>query len=308
MNPAKSNVVRRVGYYDANDGIFLEQNGTSDVAIVRRTSVTGTPVDNRVVQTNWNKDIFNGTGISGINLNLSTAQILIIDLQFLGVGRVRVGFDVDGIPYWAHQFTHANSLTNVYMRTANLPLRVEQIALTNAPAADMKQICSAVISSGGFEDDRGIPFSIISPADITISTATTNVISIRPKTIFGGQTNRATIIPTGIDVLGGSSLMQYQVHYNSGRANIGGTWISVNTNSVVEYSINAGIPTNSIIIESGFIANASAGVRTPLSATLSSKLPLTLDMNGANPFTLSIVVQSFGSSTTRGSISWKELK
>jgi hypothetical protein len=97
MGAGTENVRKRVGYFDAQNGIFLEQNGIVDVALVRRTYTSGAAVDNRVVQASWNVDKFDGTGPSGLTLDLTKAQILLMDLQWLGVGRVRIGFDIDGL-------------------------------------------------------------------------------------------------------------------------------------------------------------------------------------------------------------------
>jgi len=116
-----SGLTQRVGYFDALNGIFLETSGT-DINIVRRTSVTGSAVNNKVAQADWNIDPMDGTGPSGITLDIDVAQILIIDMEWLGVGRVRVGFVIDGKAYYVHEFLNSNNgLTTVYMKTASLP-------------------------------------------------------------------------------------------------------------------------------------------------------------------------------------------
>ncbi len=40
------------------------------------------------------------------------------------MGRVRVGFDIDGVIYYAHQFLNANNLSVPYMQSATLPIRM----------------------------------------------------------------------------------------------------------------------------------------------------------------------------------------
>ncbi len=153
MGAAVAGITRRAGYFDDNDGVFLEQNGITDVALVRRTSTSGSPVDNRVVQASWNLDPLNGAGPSGITLDLSKASILVIDLQWLGMGRIRVGFDIGGIIVYVHEFLNANVLTVPYMKTANLPVRW---SASGNGVSDMYATCAAVISEGGTEFDRGL--------------------------------------------------------------------------------------------------------------------------------------------------------
>ncbi len=88
----QDNLRQRVGYFGANDGVYLEQNGT-DVRFVVRTSTSGSADDTGyVAQANWNVDKLDGTGPSGKTINLTTspkAQILFMDFEWLGVGTVR---------------------------------------------------------------------------------------------------------------------------------------------------------------------------------------------------------------------------
>jgi hypothetical protein len=151
FNAAKTGLRQRVGFFGANNGIFLEQDGTT-VNLVKRSYITGSVVDTKVAQASWNGDKLNGTGESGLTLDLTKAQIFWIDVEWLGVGSVRCGFIIDGKYYVAHTFHHANSVTDVYMTTATLPIRYE---ITNtaatASASALKQICSTVFSEGGYE-------------------------------------------------------------------------------------------------------------------------------------------------------------
>lgn len=91
LNAGVAGAVKRFGYGDAANGIFYEQNGTSGVRFNRRTSTSGGVVDNPVTQTNWNLDKFDGTGPSGITLDVTKCFILVIDLQFLSIGHHRQG-------------------------------------------------------------------------------------------------------------------------------------------------------------------------------------------------------------------------
>jgi len=149
---------KKIGYFDDNNGLFFDSTGAS-VGVNVRTFTTGVAVDNRIPQSGWNIDKLDGTGASGITLDFSKTQIFFFDFEWLGVGTVRFGFFVDGMPIYCHAFQHANVLTDVYMTTPNLPIRYE-IENDGTGAADsLKQICSTVISEGGVSQS-GFPISI----------------------------------------------------------------------------------------------------------------------------------------------------
>jgi len=145
-----SGIIRRMGYYDDNNGVFL-QDSSGTYSVVRRTHVSGSPVDTVVSQASWNIDTLDGNGDSGITIDLTKTNILVIDLEWLGVGRVRFGFNIDGITYYFHQFLNANSLDSVYMSTPNLPLRYEIINSGTGIASEFECICTSVISEGDLD-------------------------------------------------------------------------------------------------------------------------------------------------------------
>ena len=166
------NTTKRIGYYDDNDGLFFVQNGLTGFGVCRRTSTSGSPVDNIVYQSSWNLDKMDGTGPSGITLDLTKTQIFFIDFQWLGVGSVRFGVDIGGVLYYVHQMDHANSLTQVYMKSAWLPIRYEIVNTGTAGATNtLKQICSTVMSEGGIED-IGIQYATTDLATKNCATGT----------------------------------------------------------------------------------------------------------------------------------------
>jgi len=151
MATSQTNLRQRVGYFGANDGVYFEQNDT-DKRFVIRTSTSGSASDTRfVAQADWNGDKLDGTGASGHTIDVTKTQILYMDFEWLGVGSVRCGFIINGEFIVCHTFHNANGQTEVYMKTAILPMRYE-ITATNtlSSSANMKQICSTVISEGGY--------------------------------------------------------------------------------------------------------------------------------------------------------------
>ena len=125
MSPAKANLQQRVGYYGAANGLYLELGGAggSVLSFVERSSVSGSLAETKVAQSAWNYDKMDGTGPSGMTLDITKAQILWMDIEWLGLGTVRLGFVIDGKFILCHQFHHANLITSTYITTASLPLR-----------------------------------------------------------------------------------------------------------------------------------------------------------------------------------------
>ena len=214
MGALKTNVRQRIGYFDTNNGLFFEQDGTN-LKVVRRTYTSGTPVDNAVNQSSWNIDTLGGNGPSGYTLDTSKAHILVIDLQWLGVGRVRFGFVIDGMLIYCHEILNANNLSTVYMTTANLPVRYEiENTDTTASETDLIQICSSVQSEGGYEDNLGILHSASNGITTVAVTTRVPILTVRPKTTFNSITNRGVVLPLSYGLYATTNASFYEVVAN----------------------------------------------------------------------------------------------
>jgi hypothetical protein len=178
MDEAKTGLRQRVGYFGAENGIFIEQDGTT-INLVKRSYITGSVVDTKIAKANWNGDKLDGNGESGFTLDLTKSQIFWVDIEWLGVGSVRCGFIINGIYIVCHTFHHANLLDSVYMTTATLPIRYE---ITNtaatASASLLKQVCSTVVSEGGYEK-KVAPLVARMTAETTVGTSFEPLITIR---------------------------------------------------------------------------------------------------------------------------------
>jgi hypothetical protein len=198
MAAGKANLRQRVGYFDSNNGLFLQRNGT-ELSLIIRTYTGGSADDTRkVVQSAWNGDKLDGSGASGITLDTTKAQIMFVDFEWLGVGSVRVGFVIDGQYITAHTFDNANEVTSVYMQTATLPLRIEiENTAATASSSSMKQICSTVISEGGYEQTSIERVARRSTTLTGIGTSFVPLVSIR----LASDSLGAVILPKQVRVL-----------------------------------------------------------------------------------------------------------
>lgn len=299
MDAAQANLVQTIGYGDAENGIFFRMNGLTP-EIVQRTNTSGSPVDTAVNQASWSQDRFG-------ELDFTKAQIFFVDLEWLGVGIVRAGFVVDGEIRYAHYFLNANNVERVYMRTANLPVRYEiEAADTLSSAATLKAICCSVISEGGFEQDRGFPFSVGTGTGLVAVTTRRPILSIRPKATFGGLVNRATILFIKVSGYAENNATYIELCY--GGTLTGASFSSVNASSVTEYdtaatAIASEIPIDTLYIPSGRNVSGSSGI------VIATRLPLTLDAAGANPISMTVVATSLNQTADVGaSVSWLEFR
>jgi hypothetical protein len=309
MSPAKTNLRQRVGYYGTQNGYYLELNNTT-VSFVERSFVTGGVVNTPVAQASWNVDPMNGSGPSGITLDLTKAQILFMDLEWLGVGTVRIGFVVNGNFYVCHKFHHANIIASTYITTASLPLRYE-ITNTGATsgASTLKQICSTALSEGGYQLNglqQAVGVPVTTPR--TLGTAGTfyPIVSIRLKT----SPNRldAIVICTAISVMATST-----GHYNwqviAAGTTTGGTWISAGANASVEYNITGVSFAGGRILASGFFSVSNQG-STQVDVLKEALFKTQLERNGltSTPFELTVVVASDSNNdTVLASMDWEEI-
>lgn len=117
-----------------------------------RSSTSGSPDDTVIERSDWNGDKLDGTGESGVTLDLTQSQIFGIDFEWLGVGTIRYFVFIDGEPILLHSQHNANSNDEVYMSTPNLPVRYSIENKGAGAAASLQHICSTVISEGGQED------------------------------------------------------------------------------------------------------------------------------------------------------------
>ena len=260
MEPAKANLTQRVGYYGANNGIYLKQSGNT-ISFVERSIVTGSVVETRINQANWNIDTLLGSVDSSPSqrtLDLSKAQILWSDIEWLGLGTVRCGFVIDGQFIHCHSFHHANYITSTYIQTASLPIRYEifNTGITTSNSR-LKQVCSSVISEGGYEL-RGSQLSVGTPVQSPKDMGGTPGVDVPILSIRLKQAREdAIVIITALSILcvGNNARAKWKVISNPTLANT--TWTSAGTNSAVEYDLTANTATGGRVLASGFVTSST---------------------------------------------------
>lgn len=191
-------IKKSIGSFDDNDGYFFQTSGSSFGVVLRKT-INGVKTDTFISQSTWNLDKMNGLGPSGNTLDITKAQIYTMDYEWLGVGRVRYGVVQKGVLIYVHEINNYNSLDTVYLRNPNLPIRYEMSTHKNTTTGSlMTQICSTVISEGGF-DNTGKRVVITSNNGATIGSSEYDaVLFIRYNS---NSSKGAQIVPEQLDLL-----------------------------------------------------------------------------------------------------------
>lgn len=305
MNTPKTNLRQRVGMFGANNGVFFENDGTYNYMVIRSQS-TGS--EERVRQDAWNGDRLNGLGgannPSGITLYPDRTQIYYCDVEWLGVGNVRVGFIINGQYILCHTFQHANQsgFNKVYMTTATLPLRYEITNTgTTSSASMMTQICSTVISEGGYT-----AYGVTEAAGTGIQTVRlTNqdtfypIISIR---LAPGRLD-SIVLPTQLDFLS-TSVNYYQYKLLLNCTLTGATWAGTSSTGTVQYDLAATAASGGTQVQSGFV---SARSQLELSALSFFQFQLGRTIAGVSDILTLVMASTSPNADTLAQLGWQEL-
>ncbi len=307
MNAPKTNLRQRVGYFGADNGMYFEVDGNTAYFVERSLS---TASETKVAQSSWNIDKLDGTGVSGITLKLSKAQILWMDIEWLGLGTVRMGFVIDGKFIHCHSFHHANIIESTYITTASLPVRYE---ITNTgittSSSTMKQVCSSVVSEGGYElrgiqQATGIP--ITTPRTLTTAGTFYPIISLRLKA--SPNYLDAIVILTALSVMP-IATGAYNWQIRASGTTTGGTWVSAGDDSAVEYNITGTSYAGGRILGSGFFSASNQGT-TQIDILKEALFKFQLERNGltGTPYELTLVIASdTAGADVFASLDWEEI-
>lgn len=307
MNTPKANLRQRVGFFGAQNGIYFEVAGTT-LNMVIRSYTSGSIVEDRIPQSAWNGDNLTGAGgaanPSGIQLNPALDQIFWADVEWLGVGSVRVGFIINGTYYICHTFNHANIVgnTNTYMTTATLPIRYE---ITNtgdtASSSIMRQICCTVISEGGYTD-YGVTEAAgtgINPKRLSTADTYYPIVSIR---LAPGRTD-SIVLPTQVDFLS-TSVNYYQYKLLLNATLTGATWAGTSETGSVQIDTGATAVTGGTQVQSGYI---SARTQVELSALSFFQFQLGRTIAGTSDVLTLVAASTSPNADLLGQLGWQEL-
>lgn len=169
----ENNIIKRVGifvsttaatYNSGFDGLFLESNGVTN-KISFNMYRTGTLVYSADTSS-WDSSQINPS-----TLDWSKTQLMVIDYQWLGVGRVRFGLSLSGETYYMTEHNNTNEDEFVYMSSPDQPIRYEIRSSGGTGHLDM--LCSQVSTEGPL--NQGLYYTVSIPSTGETSFANLNV-------------------------------------------------------------------------------------------------------------------------------------
>lgn len=308
FNAGKTGLRQRVGNFNTDNGIYVQLNGTQ-LSFVKRSIVSGSVTETVVNQADWNVDKLNGSGPSGINISVGQVQIFWADFEWLGAGNVRLGFVYNGQFVHCHTFQHANVIATTYITTATLPIRYEITnTATTASNSTLKQICSTVLSEGGYDlRGRGGVANTPITAPILMTTAGDfyPLMSIR---LLSTRLD-AVVVPTGISILGASNTINYNWRLVLGGTSTGGTWTTVAGGSPVEFNRTITSFTGGRVIATGFVSGSVQG-NSPVDLSREDLFKYQLERDGLAGTATELTLLAAGSGNNAdayAAVNWDEV-
>lgn len=300
----KTNNFRRAGLFDDFNGYYFEMASTG-LNVVRRSSATGGLVTESIPQNNWNVDTLNGTGASGITLDLTKIQMYTLDFSWYGAGSCAMGVKIGRQIYNVHVFEGGNRLNLPHIGNPNLPFRYENSNIGTTLSASDLFVWGLEVSYDGSADFNGYPRSARTPNVVRVNTTVTRpILSLRPRAIHKTKPNTGWIIIDNISVQTQDGVLAYDIIYNGTLT--GAVWAATDSDSICEIDSTATAITGGLKIQSGWLINASATSSTPAP----SLFPLSVTSTGVSDV-ISIVVANVATGGVNtdcaASFNWREV-
>jgi len=249
----ETNVIKRVGgfttitastYDSVFDGFFLESNGVSNT-ISFQIWRSGTTIFSAATTT-WDTSEFDP-----VNLDWSNTQLVLIDYQWLGVGRMRFGIALSGQTIYFTEHNCSNNESSVYMSSPNQPIRYE-IRQVGSGSGSFDMICSQVSTEGALNGLYST-VGVIHSTTATLSSSGTKYpyIGYRLKPLYKSVTSQFS----NLSILNTSNDNYLTTIEFNPTLSATPTWTDI-PNSPFQYSLGTGATT---ITSSGHIMSSLIG-------------------------------------------------
>ncbi len=269
LNAQQTGIVKRLGILDETSGIYLEDDGTTYNIVLRKTTSGGLS-ETRIARANWNGDKLDGTGSSGITLDFTKFQTMVIEYNWF-TGHAELKFIIDNYTHPIHQFEFNNSEDAVITNTPFLPIKWDIHNTTGADGTHTMEISSYATLSEAGQVPLGVKNTVTTPlAGITCTDAETfyPIISIRLRT----DRIKGIVLPQNFQVAAlDNSPLFYKILLNPVLTGAN-TW-NTYADTHIEYNTDAtAVTEGDFIVDAGYIDPNGQGAKLPLDSVSAFQL------------------------------------
>jgi hypothetical protein len=305
MAEPKANLRQRVGFFSRDNGAYIEVDGTT-IYLVVRSKATGSVVDTRIPQSQWNIDALDGDGPSDYVLDITKVQMFWIEISAMAIGTLRFGFNIDGYFIPVHQVNTANLSTIPIMQTASLPIRYELENTGNTSGVSIfKKLRSSVISNGGLYRMTE-QYTVVTDGQKTVGTSYTPLVALR---LAEGRTD-SVITTAALNIYPVSSDDFEWALMKNPTTLIGGTWTTYSPKNNVQFNRTATSMSGGFPLFEGFFGSTNQNP-VPMQEESRDNFAYQLGRTNTVPAVSDVfvlccrVVQ--GTGTVKASLSWHDL-
>lgn len=220
----KTNNKRQWGIFSDNNGFFFELSGTT-LCVCSRTNMSGSVVDNKITQSNWNIDKLDGTGQSEINIDVTKAYQYFIVFNWPS-GTVSYGIQDSLLGrIICHKIYDSGISPYSTIRTGSLPVRFNNENYGIVSGGSQLNEIMAIVKSESIDPMYTFwRFGDISCSNKTVTT-NTPILSLRSKILLeNGNYNKINSYPETLSVFATGSTIKIQMISHDGSILSGDIW------------------------------------------------------------------------------------
>ena len=249
---------RRFGLFDDNNGAYFEDDGGT-YSYVLRSSTSGIVTETRVTRDDWNGEKFDGNGYTGVIADPTKQQMISINYEWYGAGKVQFNWLMKNETIASHTFENSNTLDKVWCSTPFLPIRLEIENVTGVAGTHYLYQGSNSLIQEGEPEKLGILVSIANPiTGTTMPVANTfyPIVSIRLKS---DELSAVMLLRSLQAATNDNTNIYWKLLENA--TNTGGTWVDhPDPNSFMQYNITQTATTGGTTLLNGFVVGGGAAL------------------------------------------------
>ena len=204
---------------EAKSGAFgfadTDTTGVLATAGVVQTVTGVAPTDDWIKQTAWNEDKLDGSGASGMILDVSKGNVYEVQFQWLGFGAIRFEVEApEGTFIHVHTIEYTNTNTVPVLQNPTLPICYAVKNGGTTTDITVKSSSIAIFTEGQIFKS-GPTNSVVGTAAGDLTTET-SVLALKNGSVFQGVSNRVNIQPLRLTFsangTGGAKFTTLKVH------------------------------------------------------------------------------------------------